>query len=77
MDNNTHICATTADLERRLAASQAELAAARAQVASLQRQLTLKVEAFAFAVVVAPRRQPAVIRREPITKVMPCVEVQP
>lgn len=55
----------------------AELAAARAQVASLQRQLTLKVEAVAFAVVAAPRRRPHVIRREPITKVMPCAEVQP
>jgi hypothetical protein len=119
MDNNTHICVTTADLERRLAASHAELSAARAQVASLQRQPTLRVEAVAFAVVAAPehpgcvypagqrchgedrcqfparcervatmpsefseqtrRRAPAVIRREPVTKVhvVPCVEVQP
>lgn len=93
MDNNTHICAATADLEKRLAASQAELSAVRAQVASLRRQLTLRVEAAAFAVVVAAppppppsefseptrRRAPAVIRREPITKVhvVPCVGATP
>jgi hypothetical protein len=87
MQNN--ITLPVVDLESQLAASQAELAAARATIASLQRQLRLRVEAISFTVVcVAPRgdfdeptrrRGPAVIRREPIAKVIdvPYVEVRP
>lgn len=91
MHNNTCTCAATADLERRLSASQAELAAARAQVASLLRQLTLRVEAMSLTVVCGDdeptrRHGPTATdrfdeptrRREPVTKVLnvPYVEVR-
>lgn len=69
----------------------AELSAAKATTASLHRQLALKVEAFSFTVqVVAPaepvdqadfdeptrQRRPAIIRREPVTKVLAVPGVQ-
>lgn len=45
-------CADTTDLEQRLAACQAELAAALAKIAALQRQATIRIQAFTLAVLV-------------------------
>ncbi len=75
------------------AALRAELSAARATIASLERQLALKIDSVSFTVARVPppgcapedfdeptvRRRPAVVRREPITKVIdvPRVEVRP
>lgn len=53
------------DLEQRLVAACDEIAAARATIASLRRQLALRVEAFSFTAVCVDLDEPT--RRRPLT----------